>query len=289
MIKQIDFKELGKAGTHFGHRSSRWNPKMAPFIWGVKNKVHLIDISKTASQLEKAANFLESIAADGKTILWVGTKKPAQKVVTGVAEQLGMPFVNHRWIGGTLSNFAQVKKAVTKLLHYEDILAKSEKFPHYTKKELNDIKKTVERLEQSVGGIRNLKWPIGALVLIDVNREKSALLEAVKMGVPVVALADTNADPSLVDYVIPANDDAESSIKIIVDYLADAVAEGKKAAAEKEKEEKVAAKADQAPVKAIKAKAAGEEKVAASKEGATSKKAPEKKVIKKTTTTPAKK
>jgi len=289
MIKQIDFKELGKAGTHFGHRSSRWNPKMAPFIWGVKNKVHLIDISKTASQLEKAANFLESIAADGKTILWVGTKKPAQKVVTGVAEQLGMPFVNHRWIGGTLSNFAQVKKAVTKLLHYEDILAKSEKFPHYTKKELNDIKKTVERLEQSVGGIRNLKWPIGALVLIDVNREKSALLEAVKMGVPVVALADTNADPSLVDYVIPANDDAESSIKIIVDYLADAAAEGKKAAAEKEKEEKVAAKADQAPVKAIKAKAAGEEKVAASKEGATSKKAPEKKVIKKTTTTPAKK
>ncbi|HRN78000.1 MAG TPA: 30S ribosomal protein S2 [Candidatus Dependentiae bacterium] len=236
MTKQIDFKELGKAGTHFGHRSARWNPKMAPFIWGTKNKVHLIDISKTASHLEQAAKFLESVAADNKTILWVGTKKPAQKAVTEVAMKLGMPYVNHRWIGGTLSNFAQVKKAVTKLLHLEDILAKSEKFPHYTKKELNEFKKDTERLEKSVGGIRTLKWPVGALVLVDVGRENSALLEAVNMHVPVVAIVDTNCDPSLVDYVIPANDDAVSSISLIMNHLGNAVEAGKKIALEKEKE-----------------------------------------------------
>jgi small subunit ribosomal protein S2 len=235
MTKHIDFKELGKAGTHFGHRSSRWNPKMAPFIWGTKNKVHLIDISKTASHIEQAAKFLESVAADNKTILWVGTKKPAQKAITEMAKKLDMPYVNHRWIGGTLSNFAQVKKAVTKLLHFEDILAKAEKFPHYTKKELGEIKKAAERLEKSVGGIRTLKWPVGALVLVDVGRENSALLEAVNMHIPVVAIVDTNCNPSLVDYVIPANDDAVSSIKLIVDFLGDAVEEGKKLALEKEK------------------------------------------------------
>ncbi len=223
----IDFQKLVKAGVHFGHQTSRWNPKMAPYIWGFKNKVHLIDVSKTAYQLEKAAQFLESVAAEGKTVLWVGSKKPAQDVIERVGKETGMPYVKNRWIGGTLSNFGQVKKAVTKLLHYEDILNKTEQFPHYTKKEFNVFKKTAERLEKSVGGIRTLKWPVGAIVLVDVSKEYSALKEANVMGIPVVALVDTNCDPSLVDFVIPGNDDAVPPIEVIFKELADAVNRGK--------------------------------------------------------------
>ena len=192
---------------------------MDPYIWGSKNNVSLIDVSKTAYQLEKAAKFLESIAAEGKTILWVGTKKPAQDVISSVATALNMPSVTHRWIGGTLSNYSQVTKSRTKLLHYEDVLAKAEKYPFYTKKEFNVIQKAVERLKKNVGGIRSLTWPVAAIVLVDILKERSALKEAARMGVPVVALVDTNADPSLVDYVIPGNDDAPRAIKLVVDYL----------------------------------------------------------------------
>ncbi len=228
----IDYRELVKAGVHFGHQKSRWSPKMAPYIWGFKNGVHLVDVSKTATQLEKAAKFLEGIAAQGKTILWVGTKKAAQGAILDATSRLNMPYVTHRFIGGTLTNHSQIKKAVTKLLHYKDVLGRSEKFPHYTKKELNALQKDTERLEKNVGGITSLLWPVGALVLIDVRKEASALREAARMGVPVVALVDTNNDPSMVDYVIPGNDDAPRAIRVIVDYLADAVAKGVEAAKE---------------------------------------------------------
>ena len=140
------FESLIKSGIHWGHQKSRRNPKMDPYIWGTKNSVSLIDVSKTAHQLEKAAKFLESIAAEGKQILWVGTKKPAQDVVHAAATSLKMPYVTHRWIGGSLSNYSQVTKSRTKLMHFEDVLAKAEKYPHYTKKELNVIQKSVERL-----------------------------------------------------------------------------------------------------------------------------------------------
>lgn len=143
----IDFRELVKAGVHFGHQTSRWVPKMAPYIWGVKNKVHLIDVSKTANQIEKAAKFLETVSGEGKQVLLVGTKKSAQEIIYAAAKKLGMPYVNHRWIGGTLSNPAQVRKSVTKMLHYEDVLVKAEKFPHYTKKELNEFQKSADRLQ----------------------------------------------------------------------------------------------------------------------------------------------
>lgn len=226
----MDFRSLVKAGIHFGHRTSVWCPKMAPYIWGYKNNVHLIDVSKTAYYLEKAAQFLENVAAEGKTILWVGTKKSAQNAIFEAAKRLNQPYVNHRWIGGTLSNYTQVKKSVTKLLHYEDILSRSSSFPYYTKKELNTFSKIVDRLKKNIGGIVNVKWPIGAVVLIDVRKEQSALKEAHTMGIPVVALVDTNSDPSLVDYVIPGNDDAPRAVKIIVDYLAEAVVRGQEAA-----------------------------------------------------------
>jgi small subunit ribosomal protein S2 len=237
----IDFRKLVKAGVHFGHQTSRWLPKMSPYIWGVKNNIHLIDVSKTAHQLEKSARFLQEVAAEGKQILWVGTKKAARAIIQDTAIKLDMPYVNHRWVGGTLSNFAQVKKSITRLLHYEDVLEKSEKYPHYTKKELSKVKKNVDRMQNVIGGIRKLTWPIGAIVLVDVNKEHSALKEAVTMGVPVVALVDTNSDPSLVDYVIPANDDAPHSIAILIEYLQAAVEKGKQASATK-KSEKLAAK-----------------------------------------------
>lgn len=234
----IDFRQLVKVGIHFGHQTSRWCPKMAPYIWGFKNKVHLIDVSKTAFQLEKAAQFLEKTAAKGEQILWVGTKKAARDTIYKLATKLNMPYVNHRWIGGTLSNYSQVRKSVTKLLHYEDVVAKAEKFPHYTKKELNTFQKIINRLKKSIGGIVDLKWPIGALVVVDVEKEQSAVREAAVMGVPVVAIVDTNGDPSLVDYVIPANDDAPQAIEFIMDHLAKAVSKGEEIAREESKQRK---------------------------------------------------
>jgi len=247
----IDFRQLVKVGIHFGHQTSRWCPKMAPYIWGFKNKVHLIDVSKTAYQLEKAAQFLEKRAAEGESILWVGTKKAAQGAVYKTATKLGMPYVNHRWIGGTLSNYSQVKKSVTKLLHYEDIVAKAEKFSYYTKKELNMFQKIIDRLKKSIGGICDLVWPIGALVVVDVEKEQSAVKEAVIMGIPVVAIVDTNGDPSLVDYVVPANDDAPQAISVILNYLAQAVSKGEEIAKEKKKLHKEEERAKQDKKEAV--------------------------------------
>ena len=224
------FGELVKAGVHFGHQKSRWCPKMKQYIWGYKNKVHLIDVSKTAFQLDKAERFLESVAAEGKTVLWVGTKKAASKSIQDVATKLEMSYVNNRWLGGTLLNFSQVKKSLTRLLHYEDILAKSESNPFYTKKELNLYRKIADKLEKTVGGIRKLTLPIGAIVIVDVNKEQSAVKEAVLMGIPVVGIVDTNSDPSLVDFVIPANDDSPQSVSLLINYLADAVTRGKETA-----------------------------------------------------------
>ncbi len=286
----IRFEELVKCGVHFGHEKSRWCPKMAPYIWGYKNDIHLIDVSKTAFQMEKAAKFLKDLAATNKQILWVGTKKAAQKVIKEAAEKLAMPHVTHRWIGGTLSNYSQVKKSITKLLHYEDILAKADKYPHLTKKELNVIKKVAEKLRNNIGGILQLKWPVDAVVLVDVRKERSALKEASVMGIPVVALVDTNSDPSMVDYVIPANDDAPRAIKVVVDYLAQAVQDGQALAAQKKAEQREVAAAKAAVAQKSEAKAEVKEahKVATPVEKGAEKKADDAAVKKaKAPTTPA--
>src|SRR5579871_2784465 len=235
-LKEL-FGELVKAGVHFGHQKSRWCPKMKRYIWGYKNGVHLINVALTADHLRKAEKFLESISAEGKSVLWVGTKKAASKTIAEIGTRLNQPFVNHRWLGGTLLNWSQVKKSLTRLLHYEDVLAKSEANPFYTKKELNLYRKTADKLEKTVGGIRKLALPISAIVIVDVTKEQSAVKEAVLMGVPVVGIVDTNSDPSLVDYVIPANDDSPQSINLILNELAGAVDRGKELAAKKAKEE----------------------------------------------------
>lgn len=234
----IDFRNLVKAGVHFGHQSSRWCPRMAPYIWGQKNGVHLINVAKTAVQLDKAAKFLETVIGEGKNIMWIGTKKPAQALIQEAAKATNMPYVTHRWIGGTLTNNSQVKKSATKYLHLKDVIAKSDRL-RYTKKEFSVFQKLVDRLEKNIGGILNLTLPIGALVVVDVKKEASAIKEAMYMGIPVVALVDTNCDPLGIDYVIPGNDDSAKSIKVVLEHLTQAAQKGLEiAAAKKEEEEK---------------------------------------------------
>lgn len=252
---KISLKALVQSGVHFGHQTSRWSPKMKPYIWGSKNNIHLIDVSKTAYQLEKASNFLYETASKGEQILWVGTKKAAHPIVKKVAEELAQPYVVNRWIGGTLTNFRQVKKSVANLMHFEDILNKSDKY-HYNKKELGVFKKRAEKLEQAAGGIRNLSWPIGALVVVDVKKEQVAIKEANSMGIPVVALVDTNSNPEGIDYVIPANDDSPKSISLLLNYLAEAAEAGQKVAkeAENKEQEKTIAKPKKETIKEEKPK-----------------------------------
>jgi len=232
----IDYNILIKNGVQFGHLTWRWCPKMRPYIWGQKNDVHLIDVSKTAFQLEKAAKFLEAIASEGKPVLWVGTKRAASEVVRAAAEKAQSPYVTHRWVGGTITNHSQVKKSVTRLLHFEDILSKMSEHI-YTKKEYGVFSKIVDRLTKSVGGIRTLLWPIGAVVVFDVKKEHVAIKEAHAAGIPVVALVDTNGDPSGIDYVIPGNDDVPRAIEVIASYLSEAVARGNAVAEARPKEE----------------------------------------------------
>lgn len=233
----IDLKDLLKAGVHFGHKTSRWSPKMRPFIWGSKNKVHLIDIAKTAFLLERAGKYLKEISSQGKSVLFVGTKKAAQKPINDIAIKLNEPFVTNRWIGGTLTNFEQVKKAITRLLHFQDIIKKPTE--HYKKKELSTIQKEIERLEKNIGGILNLSFPPGAIVLVDAKKEKSAIHEAINSNIPVIAMVDTNTDPTGINFVIPANDDSPRSITFILEYLGTMIEEGKKIYAQTKKTVKV--------------------------------------------------
>lgn len=237
----IDLREMLKAGIHFGHKTSGWCPDMRPYIWGAKNKIHLIDVSKTAFLLEKTGNFLHDAAAEGKSFLWIGTKKPAQKIIQTVAATVKMPYVIHRWIGGTLSNFDQVKKAITRYLHLQDISSKST--THHTKKEKLVIQKEIDRLTKNIGGIIDLTYPPAALIVVDAKRERAAIKEASRLGIPIIALVDTNTDPRGINFVIPANDDSPKSIKYVIDYLESRIQDGKK----KYKETKPESKA--APVK----------------------------------------
>lgn len=222
----INLKKLIENSVHIGHLTWRRHPKMTPYIWGQKNRVSLIDVSKTAFKLEQAAQFLEEIAAQGKQIMLVGTKRAAQECINTTAARLKCPYVTHRWVGGTLTNFSQVKKSITKLLHFEDVLAKADQH-QYTKKEFGVISKNVDRLLKNVGGIRNFNGPLGALVVIDVTKDPVAIKEAQATGIPVVALVDTNGNPSGIEYVIPGNDDVPRAVEVIVNYLAEAIERGK--------------------------------------------------------------
>lgn len=232
----IDLKQLLDVGIHFGHKTSRWSPKMRPFIWGSRNKVHLIDVSKTAFLLERAGGFVKGLAAEGGAFLFVGTKKPAQDLVKKTAFSLGMPYVVHRWIGGTLSNFDQVKKAITRLLHFQDIIKKN--LGNYKKKELVMIQKEIERLEKNVGGIINLDYPPAAIIVVDGKKEHAVIKEASRLGIPVIGLIDTNTDPKGVTHVIPGNDDSPKSIEYVLSYIEASIKAGQAQFEQKKLEQK---------------------------------------------------
>ena len=232
----LDLREMLKADVHFGHRTARWCPKMRPFIWGAKNKVHLIDVSKTAFLLEKAASYIKAVTAEGGTLLWIGTKKPAQATMQRIATSLEMPYVINRWVGGTLSNFDQVKKAITRLLHLRDVVKKGGN--HYKKKEIVMLNKEIARLEKNVGGILDLEYPPAALIVVDAKKEHAAVKEASNLNIPVIALIDTNTDPEGVSMIIPGNDDSPRSITFILDHLATSAHEGKKLYTEKRERER---------------------------------------------------
>lgn len=233
-----NIKDMLQAGVHFGHKTSRWSPKMRPYIWGSSNKVHLIDVSKTAFLLGHAGAFLKNVAQQGGMFLWVGTKRPAQDIIKKSAEGLKMPYIINRWVGGTLSNYNQVKKAVTRLLYLRDVLDKPS--THYKKKEMVMIQKEVARLEKNVGGIVDLQYPPAAIIVVDAKREYSAIKEASLLGVPVIGIVDTNTDPEGINYVIPANDDSPKSIAYIINYLENCAREGREAYLANAKEDRPA-------------------------------------------------
>lgn len=217
-------KEMLEAGVHFGHQSSRWNPKMRSFIFGRRNRVHVIDLEKTQVELTKAIDFLQKQVKMNKQILFVGTKPQAKSIVKEAAVKCGMPYIVERWLGGTFTNFATISKQTQELKKLEKDKETGE-FAKYTKKEASLLDDKIKRLENFLGGVKEMNQLPAAIFVIDVIKEKNAVKEAGRKKVPVVALADTNADPDLIDYPIPANDDAIKSLKLMVDTVAAAIAE----------------------------------------------------------------
>lgn len=224
---KVSLKDLLEAGSHFGHQARRWNPKMAPYIWQAKDGVHIFDLVKTASSLEMACLAIRDLVAQGKVVVFLGTKRQAQAIIKEEAEKASMPYVNNRWLGGTITNWEQVKKSIEKLLEMKDKKSKGE-YDKYTKKENLLIDKEIVRLTHTVGGLTILKDLPAAIFIIDTKREYAAVKEAKAKGIKVFAIVDSNSDPDLVDYVIPANDDAVRSIKLITAAFALAVIDGLK-------------------------------------------------------------
>jgi len=223
----ISMKQLLEAGVHFGHQTRRWNPKMAPYIFTERNGIYIIDLQKTVKKVDEAYNFVKSVSEEGKDVLFVGTKKQAQEAINEEATRSGMHFVNNRWLGGMMTNFTTIKKRINRLEEL-DKMEVDGVFEVLPKKEVIKLKNEREKLEKNLGGIRNMNATnIGALFVVDPRKEKNAISEAKILGIPVVAIVDTNCDPDEVDYVIPGNDDAIRAVKLITAKMADAVIEGR--------------------------------------------------------------
>lgn len=221
-------EELLTAGVHFGHIASRWNPKMNPFIFATRNRIHVINLEKTLEKLKEAMAFVKDVASRGGLVLFVGTKRQAKDEVKKAAESAGMPYVTVRWLGGTFTNFKTIQKTIKKLEKLQS-LAASENFDQkYTKKERLLIEREIQKLEKLFEGIKNLKKMPEAVFVMDINHDKIVVKEARIMGVKVVGLVDTNADPSLIDYPIPSNDDAIKAISLMANLIASAINDGKK-------------------------------------------------------------
>jgi small subunit ribosomal protein S2 len=221
----ISMKQLLEAGVHFGHQTRRWNPKMERYIFTERNGIYIIDLQKTVKKVEEAYQFVRDIAAEGKTVLFVGTKKQAQDSVREEAIRCGGYFVNQRWLGGTLTNFSTIQKRIDRLRELEKMELDGT-FDVLPKKEVILLRKEQERLEKFLGGIKDMKKLPGALFVIDPRKERIAVAEARKLGIPIVGIVDTNCDPDEIDYVIPGNDDAIRAVKLLAGKVADAVIEG---------------------------------------------------------------
>ena len=225
-MAQVSMRQMLEAGVHFGHQTRYWNPQMAPYIFGDRNKIHIINLEKTVPMFNEALNFLGKVASNGGSILFVGTKRSARETIGEQAARCGMPYVNYRWLGGMMTNFRTVKQSVRRLKTLQ-AMAQDGSFERVTKREALDLQREMEKLERSLGGIQNMERLPDALFVIDVEHEKIAISEARKLGIPVVAVVDTNSSPEGVDYVIPGNDDAIRAIQLYVTAAADAVLEAK--------------------------------------------------------------
>ncbi|OZB97829.1 30S ribosomal protein S2 [Paenibacillus sp. XY044] len=220
----ISMKQLLEAGVHFGHQTRRWNPKMDKYIFTERNGIYIIDLQKTVKKVEEAFNFVKSVAGENGTILFVGTKKQAQDSVKEEAERCGMYYINQRWLGGTLTNFETIQKRINRLKELEK-WEEDGTFSVLPKKEVILLRKEKDRLEKFLGGIKNMKGLPSALFIIDPRKERIAVAEARKLGIPIVGIVDTNCDPDEIDYVIPGNDDAIRAVKLLTGKMADAVVE----------------------------------------------------------------
>ncbi|MDF1614872.1 30S ribosomal protein S2 [Desulfurivibrio dismutans] len=246
-MSHVSMKEMLEAGLHFGHQTRRWNPKMKPYIFGARNGIYIINLDKTLPLFNKACDVARDIAAKGGSILFVGTKRQAQEIVREEAARCGMFYVDHRWLGGMLTNHQTIKKSVERLKNYTS-MQEDGSVNRYKKKEILMIQKETVKLERNIGGIKEMKTLPAAVFVIDPKRESIAVIEANRLGIPVIAIADTNCDPDGINHLIPGNDDAIKSIRLVSAKLADAILDGKEshaaaqqAAADKQESEAAAA------------------------------------------------
>ncbi|MEX0905981.1 MAG: 30S ribosomal protein S2 [Balneolaceae bacterium] len=225
MPKAASVEELLKSGAHFGHLTRRWNPKMKEFIFMQRNGIHIIDLKKSQKYLQEALDEVTKLARAGKTILFVGTKKQAQDIVKTESVRCGMPYITHRWLGGMLTNFSTVRKSISRMEEI-DRMRKDGTFEELTKKEGLMLTREQEKLEQTLGGIANMNRLPGAIFVVDTIKEHISVNEAVKLNIPIIAMVDTNSDPDIPDYIVPANDDSARTIQLVASQVADAIIEG---------------------------------------------------------------
>jgi small subunit ribosomal protein S2 len=226
IIMSVSMRQMLEAGVHFGHQTRFWNPKMAPYIFGARNKIHIVNLEKTLAMFNEATNFARQLSANRGTVLFVGTKRSAREIVAEEATRAGMPYVDHRWLGGMLTNFKTVKGSIKRLKELEQ-MQEDGTFERMSKREALDMKRELEKLLQSLGGIKDMASLPDAMFIIDTGYQKIALTEAKKIGLPVIGVVDTNNNPDGVDYVIPGNDDSSRAIRLYARGIADAVLEGK--------------------------------------------------------------
>ena len=253
-MKAIDTKEMLEAGVHFGHMKKKWNPKMRPYIFMEKKGIHIIDLNKTKEKLEEAAAAMKSVARSGRKIMFVATKKQAKDIVANAARSVDMPYVTERWLGGMMTNFSTIRKSIKKMQSIDKMLSDNNT-ESITKKERLVLQRERDKLEKVLGGIANLNRLPAALFIVDVMHEHIAVEEAKKLNIPTFAIVDTNSDPSVVDFPIPANDDATKSIKLIVDYVTEAIHEG--LVERQQDKEKAAAEAPEEAVEVAEVEAEG--------------------------------